>query len=195
AENPSVPLFDESLLSDVPSDTVICRAKTWEPGYAVKARLTGAAPGNGANPRWSPKRSLKAGLRRLASLVLQPDPQILWKRNAIRAGRRLLHERLHGVILVSGPPFSAFLIGRELGRRCGLPLFVDYRDEWDLSNQYWENKRLDRLSLAIQERMQQRVLRAATAVVATTRASAASLRAACQRAGSRAEVECVYNGF
>jgi len=32
--NPSVPLQDASLESDIPADTVIRRARTWEPGYA-----------------------------------------------------------------------------------------------------------------------------------------------------------------
>lgn len=200
AANPSVPLFDQSLLSDLPRNAVIRRAKTWEPGYALKATL--ASPGNtrstAACPRaasWSPKQWIKAGLRRVASFVLQPDPQILWKRNAVWAGLRLLAEMRHDVILVSGPPFSAFLIGYELSHRTGLPLVVDYRDEWDLSNRYWESKQLDRVSCAVQRRMQRKVLRSASAVVATTQASTRALREACQRAGSHAQVDCVYNGF
>lgn len=200
ADNPSVPLFDESLLGDLPSNTVICRAKTWEPGYALKVKLASrgtSEPGAaGLKPaRWSPTKWIKAGLRRLASFVLQPDPQILWKRNAVNSGLRLLAEMRHEVILVSGPPFSAFLIGHELSRRTGLPLVVDYRDEWDLSNRYWESKQLDRLSCTIQKRMQRSVLRSAAAVIATTQASTFALREACRRVGSRAQVECVYNGF
>src|SRR5262245_3771627 len=146
AENPSVPLFDESLARDVPPETAICRAQTWEPGYAVKASLAGQVPRNGTAGGWRPGWWLKAGLRRLVGLALQPDPQILWKPNATRAGIQTLKVRPHHAILVSGPPFSAFLTARELSRRSGLPLIVDYRDEWDLSNRYWENRRVDPVS-------------------------------------------------
>src|SRR6266850_1372466 len=34
--NPSVPAFDQSLLTDIPAPTIIERAPTWEPGYGVK---------------------------------------------------------------------------------------------------------------------------------------------------------------
>src|SRR6056297_1097369 len=39
--NPSVPLLDESFLKDVPASTEIVRARTWEPGYALKQRFGG----------------------------------------------------------------------------------------------------------------------------------------------------------
>ena len=37
--NPSTPLIDGSLRRDVPVSTVVCRAKTLEPGYAMKAKV------------------------------------------------------------------------------------------------------------------------------------------------------------
>ena len=38
AQNPSVPLRDESLLRDIPADMPLLRARTLEPGYAIKAQ-------------------------------------------------------------------------------------------------------------------------------------------------------------
>src|SRR5580704_7061018 len=35
ARDPSVPVLDESLVADVPSDVVVERATTWEPGFAL----------------------------------------------------------------------------------------------------------------------------------------------------------------
>src|SRR5690606_26062458 len=106
-----------------------------------------------------------------------------------------LRSGTYDAILASGPPFSSFLLAASLARRSRLPLVLDYRDEWDISNQYWENKRLGPWTLALQRRMQHSVLRAAHAVVATTEASAASLREHCGQSGSRAIVECIFNGF
>lgn len=193
--NPSVPLFDDSLLDNVAESTVICRAATWEPGYALKATVAGSAAPGPKSARWSPGAWLRSFARRLANLVLQPDAQILWKHNAVRSGMQLLRERRHDAILVTAPPFSSLLVGRALSRLSGLPLIVDFRDEWGLSNRYWENKRPDPLSRAIQSRMQKAVLRSATTVIATTQASAASLREECRAAGSPASVECIYNGY
>lgn len=195
AANPSVPLVDGSLMGDVPADTLICRAKTLEPSYSIKSKLAESDGIPGDSRSRSPRAWVTAGLRRAANLVLQPDPQILWKHHAVRAGLRILRESPHDVIFASAPPFSTLLIAREISRRSGVPLVVDYRDEWGLSNRYWENKRPDRISTLIQERMQRAVLRSSAAVVATTQASASNLRDECRRCHSSARVECIFNGF
>src|SRR5437660_11910258 len=46
--NPSVPAFDESLVADVPEHTIVRKARTWEPSYAVKAVLAAGR----ARPGW-----------------------------------------------------------------------------------------------------------------------------------------------
>jgi glycosyltransferase involved in cell wall biosynthesis len=119
----------------------------------------------------------------------------MWLPGAVREGKRLLRELPHDAIVATGPPFSTFVIGARLARFGGLPLVLDYRDEWTLSAKYWENKRLDPLTGYWQSHLQRRVLRAARAVVATTRNSARSLKALCDEAGSAAEVAWIYNGF
>lgn len=43
--NPSVPLFDPSLLDDIPANTIIHRARTWEPSYAMKATVSASGDG------------------------------------------------------------------------------------------------------------------------------------------------------
>lgn len=192
--NPSVPLLDHSLTKDIPEQTRVCRARTWEPGYALKTSLAGNnARSSGLVGRvLGPVRQLA---RRLAGAALQPDTRILWMPEAVRVGEQLLRASPHQAIVVSGPPFSSFLIGATLSRRSRLPLVLDYRDEWDISNAYWEHKRLGALSLRIQTFMQQRVVRAARALVATTRSSAQALDRIRLRAGSKARVAWIYNGF
>jgi glycosyltransferase involved in cell wall biosynthesis len=134
-------------------------------------------------------------VRGLVNLLLQPDPQILWLPGALAAGTRLLRAIPHDAIVASGPPFSTFLLGAALSRRTGLPLVLDYRDEWGLSNAHWENKRQNRLCRHIQSRIQARVVRQARALVATTRSSAGALEAVRASAGSSALVSWIYNGF
>lgn len=194
-KNPSVPILDESLLRDIPPETVLARARTWEPGYAMKSLVAGTN-GRSARSLRSVLRSwAKSTIRRIANCFLQPDPQVLWVPNAIRMGRELLRRQPYDAILSSGPPFSTFLVGRALSAQCGVPFAVDYRDEWDLANKYMENRKFGRLASCIQRRQQRHVLRAASAVIATTRASTASLETAIRRAGSKAEAACIYNGF
>ena len=188
--NPSVPAMDESLLADVPKNVVVRRARTMEPGYGMKNAV---AAGEGRRGGW--RQAVKGIARGVVKMALQPDPQVLWTRGAVREGKRLLGEMRHDVIVVSGPPFSSFRIGAKLSRWAGIPLVLDYRDEWDLSNAYLENKRLDGFSLRLQRGMQRRVVRAAALLVATTKCSAAALERVRDEAGAGARVACIYNGY
>src|SRR6478672_7261798 len=121
--NPSVPLLDNSLSADIPPETIVRRARTWEPSYAFKASVSGGA----GNHQGKIRLALKTALRRLGTLLLQPDPNILWMPEALQTGNRLLSQIPHGVIVASGPPFSSFLVGAQLSRKNRLPLVLDYR--------------------------------------------------------------------
>jgi glycosyltransferase involved in cell wall biosynthesis len=189
--NPSVPLRDESLTADVSENVVIGRARTWEPSYAVKSNVLVGRKGE-ANRLGHRMRRV---LRRLASVVLQPDPQILWLPDAIRVGWGMLRATTYDAIMVSGPPFSSFLVGDVLARRSRLPLVLDYRDEWTLTSAYGENRSVDGISRWIQTLMQNRVTRAARVLLATTRQSAEALEVIRARAGSGARVSWIYNGY
>ncbi len=198
AENPSVPLFDESLLADIPGETIVREARTYEPGYAFKSSV---APTTASSLSPSSffvarcKSGVKDVLKRVANLVLQPDAQILWYPAAVNEGIRLLREVPHDVIVASGPPFTNLLVGAALSRKTGVPLVLDYRDEWDISNAYWENKRPGRITNWVQRLMQRHAVRAASAITATTPASAGALQQIAVASGSAATSTPIYNGF
>jgi len=191
--NPSVPLRDESLLAEIPEATVIRKARTFEPGYALKNAVSAGAQATTQHRGF--KQRLKSLIRSAGNAVLQPDAQLLWYPQAVREGKRLLKELHHDVIFVTAPPFSSFLVGAALSRASGLPLVLDYRDEWGISNRYQENRQKSHFSHRWQERQQRSVLTQADAVIATTRRSADSLREVVQACGSRAVVSQIYNGF
>jgi glycosyltransferase involved in cell wall biosynthesis len=190
--NPSVPLVDESLIRDIPAGTLIRRAKTYEPGYAIKNSVAGGGHARKGNPVF---RFAKSCVRKMANAVLQPDPQILWHPQAYRAGLKLLEEVPHDAIIATGPPFSSLILGARLSRKTGLPLILDYRDEWDISNAYWENKGHGPISNWIQTCQQSYAVRAADLLLATTPSSARAVASFARQHGSRADSAFIYNGF
>jgi glycosyltransferase involved in cell wall biosynthesis len=192
--NPSTPLIDGSLRRDVPVSTVVCRAKTLEPGYGLKAAV-GAGDSERTGLLALAKRAGKNLARRAVNTILQPDPQILWRPAALREGKKLLRETPHDAIIATGPPFSSLLLGATLARSSGVPLILDYRDEWGISNAYWENKQHNWVSNLIQKRMQFSAVRAAEVLLATTPSSAKELERTSEAAGSRARARFIYNGF
>ncbi|MFZ4859891.1 MAG: glycosyltransferase [Desulfuromonadaceae bacterium] len=134
ALNPSVPLVDESLLRDLPSDCVIFRSKTLEPSYAMKSSMKGSVSG---------KKNIKSRLvsiaKRCVSNLLLPDAQVLWWPHTFFLISRLMKQRNHSVVFVSGPPFSTFVLVVLLSKIHGVPAVIDYRDEWSFSRDNWEN--------------------------------------------------------
>lgn len=194
--NPSVPVFDETLENDIPESTVVRLARTLEPGYALKNVVSAGSDGSKGTTQAGRLRTLlKSAIRSAGNAFLQPDAQILWYPGAVKEGLQLLSELKHDAIFATAPPFSSFVTAAALSRRSGLPLIVDYRDEWGISNRHQENRQKSGFSHRLQDRMQRKVLRQASAVVATTTRSAESVADSVRRAGSSASVSCIYNGY
>ena len=199
-ENPSVPVFDESLLGDIPPETVVLRARTLEPGYHYKAQLArpdgvAALPPSKSVSGKALLRGIKGAVRGVAGMVLQPDPQVLWLPAAGKEALQLLRTTPHDIIFATAPPFSSLLLGSWLKRKTGVPLVLDYRDEWDLSSTYRENSKRDRFSLFVQRRMQRWVLNSADGLIATTKGSTRRVVERARELGVELEGVCIYNGF
>ena len=192
--NPSVPLFDASMLAEIPPSVVIVKARTLEPDYKTKHSLSASA--GSVKTQSGLKTKLKNFVRALANTLLQPDPQVLWLPAALREGKKLLKAQKFDVIFVTAPPFSSLVLGAMLSRHSGVPLVVDYRDEWDISNSVWENKISNGFASAIQGYMQRFVLKQANTVIATTALSVAALKQKLLALNKPATTTaCIYNGF
>ncbi len=199
--NPSVPVFDETLKQDIPPDTVIHEAPTLEPDYRYKAKVSSGHDGlagvrSQGRAGFSFTRLFKGALRGVGGMLLQPDPQVLWLPGAGREALRLLRNKPHDLIFATAPPYSSLLLGCWLKRRTGIPLVLDFRDEWDLSNAYRENSRRDAVSLFVQRRMKRKVLKSADGIVATTKASTRRILERSVELGvENLPGICIYNGF
>ncbi|MGH7272818.1 MAG: glycosyltransferase [Polyangiaceae bacterium] len=107
------------------------RARTFEPSYGAKRAAWRAAATARSEP--GARDSLRSrALRVLAQAArgaLFPDPQVLWQPGAQAALALRLARKKDDVVLISGPPFSQFLLA-PLARAGGLGVVLDYRDEW-----------------------------------------------------------------
>lgn len=185
--NPSVPALDVDLVRDIPPEIEVLRARTLEPSYRIKENLI-------RSPTQQPSR-IKLWLRGFAMRWLQPDAQILWNPFAFRAALTSIQRHRYSAIYVSGPPFSSFLLGCQLKRRFQIPLVLDFRDEWNLSSQYLENRSQQAGAVRMQTRHFEYAIRQADAIIATTEASAQELAKCCEKIGSPARARCIYNGY
>jgi glycosyltransferase involved in cell wall biosynthesis len=99
--------------------------------------------------------------RVLRELAFVPDPQLYWIPPAVAAARRALAGGRADAVFCSGPPFSAFFVGRTLKALGWSPLALDYRDVW-LGHPWWPVPRWRR---GIESLMERHVLAAADLVI------------------------------
>jgi hypothetical protein len=174
ASNPSVPVRDESLLRDVPPEVEVQRARTFEPGYAVKqagrdASLASDGSKNGGigGIGGLRRRALRwaVGIGRQA---LVPDPQILWQPGAQLALARRLARGADDVVLISAPPFSQFMLAPLARLRPGVGVVLDYRDEWTMVREVFEMKAS--VPARVGAAMETALIRSAHAVTTATEA-------------------------
>lgn len=113
--------YDETLLHEMEDAGVeIVRTATWDPTRLFKRKQTVPLPVEWKR-RW---------LSTLSQFFFIPDNKIGWMPHALRAGRRLLREQTFDAIFSSAPPYTSHLIAARLSRVSGLPLVLDFRDDW-----------------------------------------------------------------
>ena len=59
-----------------------------------------------------------------------PDPQIKWRKKALKLASEIIEKQKIDIIYATAPPFTDFVIAAELKKKYGIPLVVDHRDSW-----------------------------------------------------------------
>jgi glycosyltransferase involved in cell wall biosynthesis len=145
-KNPSVPLFDAWQKSDIPGDCKIFKARTLEPSYKTKRSLFYEKEGGYL------KRFLLNLLGSAKNRLLIPDPQISWWPGLALTLFQVAKREGLSCIFVSAPPFSTLMAVTFVGKLFGVPVIVDFRDDWKFYRLHMENAvktplaaRLDRI--------------------------------------------------
>ena len=137
--NPPSPVLDPTLLAHVPANVQVHRAFTPTPSAKLRrriwgfiARSKGKSNSNATSAQsTSAKRSGGSGLSNMVRRMLTPDPEVVWVPFAKRRARQIVRKHAIDTVLVTAPPFSAFLVGNALKREFpNLRLVSDFRDEW-----------------------------------------------------------------
>jgi len=146
--------FDDELLQDVTGDGVrIARTKTTDPTMRRGGRSVVSFP----------EESKRRLFSWLSQSLLLPDNKIGWKRHAMKEGKKLLKENSFDLVYATAPPYTCFLVGEALARFSGLPLVLDYRDDWVSNPRHRYPTPLHRFLAA---RMERRVLNESSVAIA-----------------------------
>jgi glycosyltransferase involved in cell wall biosynthesis len=142
ARNAAAPVQDPGLLRHVPPSVTIHQAFSPELPFTFRQKLwmwlsgpKGGKSGSEKGEQTAISQTGRNGPRfsaaGLVRRILCPEPEVLWVPFALRKARRIIREHHIDLVLVTAPPFSAFLVGNALKREFPrLKLVSDFRDEW-----------------------------------------------------------------
>jgi glycosyltransferase involved in cell wall biosynthesis len=158
--NPDPRECDDTLLAEVRPGTRIERAPLMINEIARKIA-------GWLSPLVDAQRMEKAIEWRLHKLWRLPDATASWAPAAVEKAIALHAAAPFDAIYATGWPWTSFLIAEKISRRTGVPFVVDYRDLWKASDAEWD--KTTSLQHLLQPRLERRVLKRASAVIATTK--------------------------
>jgi glycosyltransferase involved in cell wall biosynthesis len=161
------PNYDYSLVKEIPVGLPVYKTKTIEP-YNVFRFLTGRS-------KDSRIPTHVMGVKRKSSIgekvsfwvranVFVPDARIGWLPFAVFKGDEIIRKKKIDLLFSSGPPHTVHLIAQNLSKRFRIPWIADFRDPWvDIA--YYEDFRRSYVSRKLDQYLEKKVLRNASAVV------------------------------
>lgn len=177
--NPSSVGTEQSLLREIPEEVVIHRTVTLDIPFSMKKKLKGLLNGSKASSSPAPSASntkphKPSFLKGVLQDLLLPDPQVTWLPILTSAARRIVVERKIDLVLITGAPYSNYLLAARLRKRFPhLAIVLDFRDEWlatsfDVASfQFSRSERAHEFAVHAEAN----AVKSATAVVAVTEAA------------------------
>lgn len=117
--------FDESLLSEIQSAGIsVTRVKAKTLFHAA------ASVAGGGRVKVQPKEWKTKILSWLTSWFFLPDNKTGWIEPALSEARRLIANHQIEAVIATAPPYSNLMIAAGIRQEFGLPVIMDFRDDW-----------------------------------------------------------------
>lgn len=190
-ENPSYPIVDESLKSEVSADLNLIRTNIWEP-YQIAELLN---PKSKAYKAGHFEKSENQSLLTKLSVFIRgnffiPDARVFWVKPSVRYLNNYLRQNKIDTLITTGPPHSLHLIGLKLKENFPeIKWLADFRDPWTQISYHSELK-LTKSSQKKHKKLEEKVMKSADLIIATSFTDAENYK----KIGAN-RVEVVTNGF
>ena len=162
-KNPSYPILDDSLLSEIPEGIEIVKQKIFEPnsllsifGSTSKKESAGFL---NPNPTFFGKI-----IQYIRANYFIPDARKFWIQPSVNFLSNYLENNHIDAIITTGPPHSMHLIGLELKKKLGIKWISDFRDPWTEID-YFQQLPLTKKATKKHHDLEQEVLRKSDMVV------------------------------
>lgn len=186
--------YIDNTFSVLVKDIEVHKTGTWEP-LKLYSKLT-SGDSQSAIPIGFTGESKPTFFQKLSRVIrgnlFIPDSRIGWVRFAYNEAKKVIKDQKIDVVITTGPPHSAHLVGLKLKKMFDVCWIADFRDPW---TDLYYNKFLYRIGLAQKrdENLEQKVLHFADLVLTV----GPSLKEHLKQKGNihSSKIHYIYNGF
>lgn len=190
-ENPTYPIVDGGLVSEVSDKAIILKNKIFEPyqlaGFFSKNQTKKIS--SGIIPAAKKQSFLERILLWIRGNLFIPDARFLWVKPSVKYLKKYIQENEIDTIVTSGPPHSLHLIGLQLKKELTIKWFADFRDPWTTIG-YHKALKLSSYAEKIHKDLERQVLNSADTILVTSKTTKAEFETITYK-----PIEVITNGF
>lgn len=190
-ENPTYPIIDEGLESEVSDNAIILKNKIFEPyGFASffgKNKTNKIS--SGIIPNQKKQSLLEKTLLWVRGNLFIPDARFLWVKPSVKYLKKYIQENNIDTIVTSGPPHSLHLIGLQLKKELTIKWLADFRDPWTTIG-YHKALKLSSYAEKKHKALEATVLNSADTIIVTSKTTKIEFQAITSK-----PIEVITNGY
>lgn len=190
-ENPTYPIVDSNLVSEVSDKAIILKTPIFEP-YQLASFLSKNKTkkiSSGIIPNQKKQSFLEKLMLWVRGNLFIPDARVFWVKPSVAYLEKYIRENEIDTIITSGPPHSLHLIGLELKQKMNLKWLADFRDPWTTIG-YHKSLRLSQYAANKHKQLESQVLNSADTIIVTSKTTKAEFQALTTK-----PIEVITNGF
>lgn len=190
-ENPTYPIVDEGLMSEVSEKAIILKNKIFEPyqlaGFLSKKETKKIS--SGIIPAAKKQSFVEKMMLWVRGNLFIPDARKFWVNPSVQYLKKYIQENNIDTIVTSGPPHSLHLIGLKLKQELGVKWFADFRDPWTTIG-YHKALKLSSYSDKKHKALEHQVLNTADTIIVTSKTTKTEFQAITNK-----PIEVITNGY
>ncbi len=168
-ENPTYPLLDQGLESEVTNQVIVIKTKIKEPyglaGIFSKKRTKSLS--SGIIPHQPKQTLMERSMLWVRGNLFIPDARVGWVKPSVDFLESYIRDHKIDCVITTGPPHSLHLIGLELKKRLEFKWIADFRDPWTTIG-YHKELKLTTSAQFKHEQLELAVLKAADQITVTS---------------------------
>ena len=190
-ENPTYPIVDAHLETEVSDKAIILKNKIFEP-YQLASFLSKNKTkkiSSGIIPNQKKQSFLEKLMLWVRGNLFIPDARVFWVKPSVAYLEKYIRENEIDMIVTSGPPHSLHLIGLELKQKLNLKWLADFRDPWTTIG-YYKSLRLSNYAAKRHKQLEYQVLNSADTIIVTSKTTKSEFQAITSK-----PIAVITNGF